>query len=152
MHIAARDAVMTKLLQLLRPGGTLFLEESDVLPIESLDRTAWRDVCQRVFPIIATRGSKVDWARDLPHLVVHLGLRGVRAEAHYSYFFGGSDLAQFWKISWNRVRDGVAASGDDVTDWDRDLAELDDATKLFTGPMTVSVIATKEETAHFGKR
>ncbi len=144
MHIPARDRVLDKLIDVLKPGGTLFLEEADVHPIDTLDHTGWRDVSRRVFPIIARRGSKVDWARDLPYLLVRLGLEGLRAEAEHPYFFGGSELSEFWKISWRRVRDGVAESGDDVAAWDRDLAELDDPTKLFVGPMTVSVIASKK--------
>jgi hypothetical protein len=118
--------------------------------VETLDRTGWRDVSQRVFPIIALHGSKVDWARDLPYLVVQLGLQHLRAEAEHPYFFGGSDLAEFWKISWKRVRDGVAASGGDVADWDCELAEIDDRTRLFVGPMTVSVIANKSAEARVG--
>jgi len=141
MHIAARDRVLLKLIEWLKPGGTLFLEEADVNPIETLDRTGWRDVSRRVFQVIAARGSKVDWARELPYLVGPLGLRRVRAEAEYGYFAGGSELAEFWKISWKRVRDGVAAAGGDVAAWDRELAELDDPARLFVSPMTVSVIA-----------
>ncbi len=145
MHIPARDRVLGKLIELLKPGGTLFLEEADVNPIETLDHTGWRDVSRRVFPIIAQRGSKVDWARDQPYLLVRLGLEDLRAEAEHPYFFGGSALAEFWTISWRRVRDGVAEAGGDVAAWDRDLAELDDPMKLFVGPMTVSVIATKSD-------
>jgi len=147
MHIPARDRVLLKLIELLKPGGTLFLEEADSNPVETLDRTGWHDVSRRVFPILALRGSKVDWARDLPYLVAQRGLQGLRAEAEHPYFFGASDLAEFWKISWRRVRDGVAASGGDVTEWDRELAELDDPTRLFVGPMTVSVIASKNATS-----
>jgi SAM-dependent methyltransferase len=143
MHIPERDRVLLKLIELLKPGGTLFVEEADAHPIETLDRTGWREVSRRVFPIIARRGSKVDWARELPYLVAQLGFRQVRAEAEYPYFHGGSGLAEFWKISWKRVRDGVAAAGADVAGWDRELAELDDPERLFVGPMTVSVIANK---------
>src|SRR5262245_18941001 len=128
-------------------GWNALLEEADSNPVETLDRTGWHDVSRRVFPILALRGSKVDWARDLPYLVAQRGLQGLRAEAEHPYFFGASDLAEFWKISWRRVRDGVAASGGDVTEWDRELAELDDPTRLFVGPMTVSVIASKNATS-----
>jgi SAM-dependent methyltransferase len=150
MHIPARDRVLRRLIELLKPGGTLFVEEADANPIETLDRTGWRDVSRRVFPIIALRGSQVDWARDLPYLVAQLGLHRVRAAAEHPYFFGGSDLAEFWKISWKRVRDGVEAAGGDVAGWDRELAELDDPAKLFVGPMTVSVIANKGGLADSG--
>ena len=39
MHISARDRVLLKLIALLKPGGTLFLEEADSHPVETLDRT-----------------------------------------------------------------------------------------------------------------
>jgi hypothetical protein len=98
----------------------------------------------RVYPIAATRGSKIDWARTLPYRVTELGLVDVRAESEFPYFHGASSYAEFWKISWGRVRDGVAAAGGDVTQWDRELAELDDPSKLFVAPMTVAVMATKQ--------
>ena len=47
------------------------------------------------------------------------------------------------KISWGHVRDGVAAAGSDVSQWDRELATLNDPSLIFVGPMTVAVIATK---------
>ena len=144
MHIAERERVLERLIEYVKPGGLLFLEEPDTNPVSTLDRTGWHDVSMRVFPIIAQRGSKVDWSRDLPLKLMGLGLSNVRAEAEFPYFHGGSDLAEFWKISWARVRDGVAAAGGDVSQWDRELAELDDPTRMFVAPMTVSVIARRE--------
>ena len=52
-------------------------------------------------------------------------------------------MAEFWKIRWTRVRDAVAEAGGDVTEWDRELAALDDPTVLSAHPATISVIATK---------
>jgi 2-polyprenyl-3-methyl-5-hydroxy-6-metoxy-1,4-benzoquinol methylase len=49
MHIPERDRVLLRLIELLKPGGTLFVEEADANPIETLDRTGWRDVSRRVF-------------------------------------------------------------------------------------------------------
>lgn len=143
MHIPQREQVLAKLIDCLKPGGTLFLEEADANSVRTLDRTGWHDLTMRVFDQIVPRGSHVEWARDVPYKVSALGLTNVRAEAEFSYFHGGSDQAEFWKISWSRVRDGVAAAGADVTQWDRELAELDDPARLFVAPMTVSVIATK---------
>src|SRR5262249_49934188 len=111
MHIAERQRVLERLIECVKPGGVLFLEEPDTNPVSTLDRTGWHDVSMRVFPIIALRGSKVDWARDLPLTLMGLGLANVHAEAEFPYFRGGSGLAEFWKISWARVRDGVAAAG-----------------------------------------
>jgi SAM-dependent methyltransferase len=143
MHIAQREALLAKLVVALAPGGTLFLEEPDGLPVQALDRTGFHDVSKRVFDIVLPRGSDPLWARDLPYRVAALGLGDVRATAEIPYFRGASELAEFWKISWGRVRDGVAASGADVSQWDRELAELDDPSKLFVAPMTIAVIARK---------
>jgi len=144
MHIPQREDVLVKLVASLKPGGTLFLEESDGHPIETLDRTPWRDVSERVLDIIRRRGTDPEWARDLPYKMAPLGLGNVRAEAETPYFHGGSDIAQFWKISWSLVRDGVAAAGADVSQWNRELAVLDDPAMLFVGTMTVSVMAKKD--------
>lgn len=143
LHISEREDVLVKLIDALKPGGTLFLEEPDGFPVIGLDRTGWHDVTVRVFEIIMPRGSNVEWARNLPYKLMSLGLADVRAESEFPYFHGGSELAEFWKISWDRVRNEVAAAGGDVTQWDRDLAELDDPNKLFVAPMTLGVIARK---------
>jgi SAM-dependent methyltransferase len=143
MHIPQREQVLEKLVAALKPGGTLFVEESDGNPVATLDRTPWRDLCLRVLDVIRHRGTHPEWARELPYKMAPLGLENVRAEAVTPYFPGGSDLAEFWKISWGLVRDGVAAAGADVSQWNRELAVLDDPSMLFVAPMTVSVIARK---------
>lgn len=147
MHIPERERVLEKLVATLKPGGTLFLEEPDGHPVRTLDRTPWRDLCERVFKVVASRGSNPEWARELPYKMVGLGLGDVRAAAETPYFHGGSDLAEFWKISWGLVRDGVVAAGGDVSLWDRELAALADPSLIFIAPMTVSVIATKPFTS-----
>jgi SAM-dependent methyltransferase len=143
MHIPEREHVLQKLADCLAPGGTLFLEEPDSISVRTLDRTGFGAVSSRVFDIVQSRGSHPDWSRDLPFKMASLGLTNVRAEGETPYFHGASELAEFWRISWGRVRDAVAQTGADVTQWDLELAELDDPTRLFVSPMTIAVIATK---------
>ncbi len=143
LHIPQREQVLEKLAAALRPGGTLFLEEPDLLPVEALERTGWHDVTMRVLEVVRQRGTHAHWGRELPDRVAALGLTNVRAEAEFPWFHGGSELAEFWKISWGLVRDAVAAKGGDASPWDRELAELDDPARRFAAPMTVSVIATR---------
>lgn len=143
MHIPERERVLQKLVNWLAPGGTLFLEEPDSMSVRTLDRTGFRALSLRVFEIIQPRGSNPDWSRDLPYKMASLGLGNMRAEAETPYFSGASELAEFWRISWGRVRDAMAQIGADVTQWDLELAELDDPARLFVSPMTVAVIATK---------
>jgi len=146
MHIPERERVLEKLASCLALGGTLFLEEPDVISVRTLDRTGFRTLSLRVFDVIRQRGSDPDWAHDLPFKMASLGLGNVRAEGETPYFHGGSELAEFWRISWARVRDAVAASGVDVSQWNLELAELDDPARLFVGPMTLAVMATRIRT------
>jgi SAM-dependent methyltransferase len=143
MHIAQREEVLRVLVGLLKPGGILFLEEPDAHSILTLGPPDWRDLVARMFEVISKHGSHPEWGREVPSLVTALGLRDIRAEAEYPYFHGGSELAEFWKRSCSRVRDGLAAAGVDVSPWDPGLAQLDDPTRLFVAPMTVAVIAVK---------
>jgi SAM-dependent methyltransferase len=143
LHIPERERLLHTLADWLAPGGTLFLEEPDSISVRTLDRTAFLPLSLRAFAIVEPRGSHPDWARELPFKMASLGLANVRAEGETPYFRGSSELAEFWRISWGRVRDAVSESGGDVGQWDRELAELDDPTRLFVGPMTVAVMATK---------
>jgi SAM-dependent methyltransferase len=143
LHIPERERLLHKLADWLAPGGTLFLEEPDSISVRTLDRTAFLPLSLRAFEIVERRGSHPDWARELPFTMASLGLVNVRAEGETPYFRGSSELAEFWRISWGRVRDAVAESGADVGQWDRELAELDDPTRLFVSPMTVAVMANK---------
>jgi hypothetical protein len=70
-------------------------------------------------------------------------LRDIRADVDLPYFQGGSNQAEFWKMTWAKVRDTVADSGIDVARWNRELAVLDDPSRIFPGLMNVTVIATK---------
>ena len=143
LHIGERDRVIPKLVASLKPGGVLFIEEADAHPLRTLDQTGFRDVSVRVFDVMAPRGASVDWAHTLPYTMSSFGLNDVRAESMYPYFTGCSPLAEFWKMSWQRIMDGEAAAGKDVSAWGRELAELEDAARVFVGPMTVSVRARK---------
>jgi len=143
VHIPEREALLERLIPALKPGGTLFLEEPDGHSIETLDNGAWRDLTMRVFDIIERRGSDVLWARALPERVLSFGLRNVRVDVDLPFFQGGSNHAEFWKMTWGKVRDTVADTGIDVAGWNRDLAVLDDASRMFPGLMNVTVIATK---------
>ena len=143
VHIPEREALLERLILTLKAGGTLFLEEPDGHSIDTLDKGPWHDLTMRVLDIIDGRGSDVLWARGLPERVVSLGLRKVRAEIDLPYFQGGSHQADFWKMTWAKVRDTVADTDIDLARWNRELAVLDDPSQIFPGLMNVTVIATK---------
>ena len=142
-HIPEREALLEKLIPTLKPGGTLFLEEPDGHAIDTLDESEWHDLTMRVFDIIDRRGSDILWARGLPARALSLGLHDIRADVDLPYFRGGSNHAEFWKMTWAKVRDTVADTSIDVDRWNRELAVLDDPSRIFPGLMNVTVIATK---------
>jgi SAM-dependent methyltransferase len=141
-HIPEREVLLEKLISTLKPGGTLFLEEPDGHSIATLDATEWHDLTMRVFGIIERRGSNILWARGLPARVLSLGLRNIRVEVDLPYFQGGSNQAEFWKMTWAKVRD-TAGAGSDAEQWNRELAVLDDSSQIFPGLMNFTVIANK---------
>jgi hypothetical protein len=71
-----------------------------------------------------------------------LGLRNIRVEVDLPYFQGGSNQAEFWKMTWAKVRD-TAGAGSDAEQWNRELAVLDDSSQIFPGLMNFTVIANK---------
>ena len=145
MHIPERERVLQKLVDCLALGGTLFVEEPDSISVRTLDRSGFiRSLSLRVFEIVSiTRIRTRTGVVISPFKMTSLGLGNVRAEGEHPYFRGASELAEFWRLSWGRVRDAVAQTGTDITQWDSELAELDDPTRLFVSPMTIAVIATK---------
>jgi Methyltransferase domain len=143
MHTPEREHVLQTFADCLAPGGTLIPGRTPIrFPCgrsTALDSKRCRCACSR-------SSSHVDRIRTGAVTCRSKWRRSgspTRAEGETPYFQGASELAEFWRISWGRVRDAVAESGADVTQWDRELAELDDPTRLFVSPMTVAVIATK---------
>ena len=98
----------------------------------------------RVFEIVQSRGSHPDWSRDLPFKMASLGLGNLRAEGETPYFHGPPARRVLADQLGPRARRG-AESGADVTQWDRELAELDDPTRLFVSPMTLAVSRPKPD-------
>lgn len=142
-HIPEREALLEKLIPTLKPGGTLFLEEPDGGSVDALDDSPWHDLTMRVFYVIERRGSDILWARTLPQRVLSLGMENVRVDVDLPYFQGGSNQAEFWKMTWAKVRDTVGDTVIDVDQWNRELDTLDDRSKIFPGLMNFTVIATK---------
>ena len=86
-------------------------------------------------------GTDPDWARDLPVRLARHGLAGIGAELDVPLFRGGSAHARLWSLTWQQVRDRVAAVGEPADVIDQGQAELSDEQRWFTGPATITAWA-----------
>lgn len=103
-----QDDAVARLVSALRPGGWLLLEEPDVIGATELQSGPWGRVLAAF-----THLPQADytWARSLPALVVAHGLVATGAEGHFDLFAGGSDVAEFYRLSLEVLRDALLATG-----------------------------------------
>jgi SAM-dependent methyltransferase len=137
MHIRERETVLRRLIDSLRPGGVLMLEEDDIHPVLATAGGAYREAWEAFLGVMAAGGTDPEWARDLPEILEQRGLVDVGAELDTQLFRGGSDPAQFWSLTWEQGRKRAVAQGvpDAVVDAGR--AELADPARWFHGPSTI---------------
>jgi SAM-dependent methyltransferase len=140
MHIPARDQLLPELINRLRPGGTLLLEEFDFYAMEASVSPFYRSFTLEAAEILRSAvGMESTWARALPDRLCELGLTDVRARATTSLFRGGSPESEFWRISWIQVQDLLLAGGLAKEDFEHALALFDDDRQWLPAPANVTV-------------
>jgi SAM-dependent methyltransferase len=132
LHIAERERVLRRLVDAVRPGGILMLEEDDIFPVLAAAEGPYRAAWQAFLGVMQGGGTNPEWARLLPERLDPLGLVEVEAEVDAQFFRGGSEPAQFWSLTWEQVRErmdgGVVDAGQAV---------LEDPARWFYGPAKV---------------
>ncbi|MBI4292962.1 MAG: class I SAM-dependent methyltransferase [Betaproteobacteria bacterium] len=110
IHLPAREAVMHKLVQSLKPGGWLLLEEREAaaVPIRmpALDK-AWNAMEGG----LRAGGVGTGWAHTMPALLQQEGLIDIGAEGEIPVFQGDSVTADFWRVTWEQMRERMIATG-----------------------------------------
>ncbi len=138
MHIPAREQVLGRLCATLRPGGILMIEEQDGFPVLATATGAYREAWLAFIRACRAAGTDPDWTRDLPLRLRRHGLVDIDAELDVPLFRGGSAHARFWSLTWQQVRDRVAAVGEPAHVVDQGQAELSDEQRWFHGPATMT--------------
>jgi len=121
-------------------GGGSFARwlSTQVGPAGSVIATgAYREAWLAFIRVIRAAGTDPDWTRDLPLRLRRHGLVDIDAELDVPLFRGGSDHARFWSLTWQQVRDRVAAVGEPAHVIDQGQAELSDEQRWFHGPATM---------------
>jgi SAM-dependent methyltransferase len=142
IHLPGRDAVLSRLVAALRPGGVLMVEEDDVHPVLATAEGAYAEAWQAFLLMTSAAGVDAAWARRLPARLDGLGLVDVDAEIAAQLFRGGSAAAQFWSLTWLQARDRAVA---EVIDQGR--AALTDPSQWFHGPAKVITWGRRPRTA-----
>ncbi|HVW31970.1 MAG TPA: methyltransferase domain-containing protein [Acidimicrobiia bacterium] len=144
MHIPARDRLLGELVDRLRPGGTIVLEEGDFCSIAAAESPIYRDFMERFAEIILREaGMNTTWARGVAARLAALGLTDITGRADISNYQGGSLEAEFWRVSFTQTRDLVLANGISKEDCDDFLAALEDPTQFFPAPAFFQIIGRR---------
>lgn len=142
-HLPDLDAAIARLIDALKPGGLLLVEEPDFYPVHAAHAGSpplyaqFMDALTRA--VVAATGRDCYWARGLPALLVSHGLQNVQAAADVAVLHGGGPLARFYRLSGQQARQRVLDAGlIDAADYDAALTLLDDPRLWAFGACTVA--------------
>lgn len=116
IHLAEYQAVITKLLKLLKPGGWLILEEPDFSAAKFISGTAAEHqsvtrVNQGICQMFTAQRKDYALGIKLPSLLQKLGLQQLKIENNAPITPGGSDIATMMKLSAMELTEKYLATG-----------------------------------------
>jgi SAM-dependent methyltransferase len=139
MHVPERDAVLSRLIKALKPGGWLVDEEYDVLstrPDPDLNR--FEKVLNTTFAVnrvLTEHGVELRFGRLLHGRLHALGLAEVGSEARLFMGAGGSVAATLLRSRCCQLRDEMVEGGYiSAKEFEDDLQRLDDPDRLILTP------------------
>jgi 2-polyprenyl-3-methyl-5-hydroxy-6-metoxy-1,4-benzoquinol methylase len=119
-------AIVAHLGSLLRPGGHLFLVESDLSAVRRVpDDDDLRDMEARWLGMLRAQGNDLAVGARLRHLMTGAGLTLVESEARYDAFSRRGSRPPEWAAREAMLRAGLATETD-VKRWELALTRLDD--------------------------
>jgi ubiquinone/menaquinone biosynthesis C-methylase UbiE len=146
IHLPEREQVLRKLVDALRPGGWLVVEEFDVALVGFGTFTRQPDMkagvermSQTLGQLMSERGAHRNLGRDLYGLLNDLGLEEVSAAGSFVVGAGGSTVTDLMRANFAQVRDEAVAAGLIAgTEVDQVLAWMNDPAYTMTSPTLVT--------------
>ncbi|MEU6878745.1 class I SAM-dependent methyltransferase [Streptomyces sp. NPDC046712] len=112
MHLPERDRLITRLAELVAPGGVLVLSDAVDLTSDRTPSTPYTVVMRAMWQgLRATIGTDVSWVPSYPDRLRGAGLVPVAAEIHVPPLLPGSPISRFWADTWERSRAAMLATG-----------------------------------------
>jgi ubiquinone/menaquinone biosynthesis C-methylase UbiE len=96
MHIDDADEIIVRLVETLRPGGILLMEEADYFPLSGMTSAG-------LFEVANALVARWTWARTMPNTVARLPVTDIAVTIDTSMLQGGSQEAAFWAYTFQSV-------------------------------------------------
>lgn len=111
-HLPEPDRVIRRMIEALKPGGWLLLEEVDFFPVHTSSSSVYREFMVALTDtVVKASGRTCFWARALPETVAATGLVRVGGEGDFSVIQGGSPVAEFFTLTADQMRERILSSG-----------------------------------------
>jgi len=128
-HLSQPGHAIRRMIDALRPGGWLLLEENDFFPFYTSTSQLYIDfMVALVENVVRPAGGNAYLGRQLPAMVAEMGLQQVSGEGDFPVLRGGSPVAQFYSLSAEQIRERIIESGELSPE------RLDEALELLKSP------------------
>lgn len=128
-HLPEPERAIHQMINALRPGGWLLLEEVDFFPVHTSTSQVYIEFMVALTDnVVRASGRDCFWARALPGLVAGMGLQQIGGEGDFSVLQGSSPIAEFFCLTAAQMRERILASGEMTVE------RLDEALRLLNSP------------------
>ncbi|GLW66961.1 methyltransferase [Actinomadura rubrobrunea] len=145
-HLPDREAAVARLIAALRPGGVLYLEDTDSLPLFRSARSEdfLADVKAAGYGLMRQAGHEPRGGHFDLQMMLASELVDVSAEGRVVMVRGGSDQARHYMLWLEYMRPKIVGAGllDDAR-IDRALAEMADPDNYWLSQVMISVIGRR---------
>ena len=140
MHLPGRELALQRMIESLKPGGWIVVEEFDnlsILPNSNVNPGEEElKVINVALRVLTARGIELRYGRWLPRQLRQLGLRNISAEASVSVWHGDSPGTRLYKLSFEELADPILRSGlISAAEFETDLRRLDEREFVMPSPM-----------------
>ncbi|WP_326654531.1 MULTISPECIES: class I SAM-dependent methyltransferase [unclassified Streptomyces] len=149
MHLPSYRRMITKLSELVAPGGLLVLGDAVDLTTAGAPSTPYTEVMRAMWHGLRnTIGTDVSWVPRYPQLLCDAGLTSVAAEIHVPPLLPGSPISRFWAETWDRARASIVDTGQvDEETIDAAIRSLDSPECAALSPGLITAWGWKPEEA-----
>lgn len=145
-HLADKPAAVGRMIRALRPGGVLFLEDTDSLPLfrSATSEGFLQDIRAAGYGLMRQAGHEPRGGHFDLEMVLGAGLRDVSAEGRAVMVQGGSPQARHYMLWLEYMRPKIVAEGLlDETRITEALAEMADPANRWLSQVMISVVGKK---------
>lgn len=145
-HLPDREAAVARLIRSLRPGGLLFLEDTDSLPLfrSYLSEGFLTDIKEAGYGLMRQAGHEPRGGHFDLEIALNSGLVDVSAEGRVVMVHGGSEQARHYQLWLEFMRPKIVAAGL-VSDAriDEAIAEMGDPANRWLSQVLISTFGRK---------